>query len=358
MHEPAGVRVAAERRAVGVGDPGRLRAQLAAKAEDIGMGDAVAISPEEIERGIAIDFGKHVAAVWRDNEPLGTLGGEDLVMHHLGGLPEIVTLEELAETRPRFSLRVPKGSPPCRVKLAGDVVLAGEDPWVVEGFGRGDADLLIANLEGVPTQKAARAGLAYDFTFPQERLERLVEAGVSVVSLANNHALDAGEEGLLEGMRALEKAGIPWVGAGADEAAACEPWRVEAGGGRFAVFGASIVGDGAAGPDLPGIAMLPRHGEWLDAEIRKARAEGARVIFLLHGGDEYRVETNDEQRHWARWLAARGVSVVAGAHPHVVQRRETHGGTVIFHSLGNAIYPRTLAGAASGRVEVVEMADH
>ena len=56
-----------------------------------------------------------------------------------------------------------------------------------------------------------------------------------------------------------------------------------------------------------------------------------------------------------RWLVARGASVVAGAHPHVVQRSEFHGGARILHSLGNAVYPKALKGADSGKVEVVEV---
>ncbi len=90
------------------GDPGRLRGQLATRMEHVTLKDAASITPEDIERGMAIDFGKHVAALWEDRPPLGRLSGTDLVAHHLGGFPEIVELSSLTRSRPVFSLRVPR----------------------------------------------------------------------------------------------------------------------------------------------------------------------------------------------------------------------------------------------------------
>jgi poly-gamma-glutamate capsule biosynthesis protein CapA/YwtB (metallophosphatase superfamily) len=59
---------------------------------------------------------------------------------------------------------------------------------------------------------------------------------------------------------------------------------------------------------------------------------------------------NEEQRRWARWLVARGANVIVGSHPHLVQREESHGGAMILHSLGNAVYPTALRGADSGEI--------
>ncbi len=337
------------------GDPGRLRAQLATKAEDVRLADRVPITSAELEAGVAIDFGNHVAALWQDREPVGVLGGNDLVMHHLGGLPEIVDLAKLAETHLVFSLRVPRVSRSCRVKFAGDVVLAGEDRKVLDGFTRGAADLFLVNLEGIPSLRPPAGKLRYDFRFPPERLGWLGERGVDAVSLANNHAGDAGPDGLIEGIAALEKAGIAWFGAGKNEAQACQPWRVARRGIKMAVFGISCFETGAAGPDRAGVAVLPLHQKILEREFQQARTAGERVVVMAHGGTEYDHRVNDEQRRWARWLAARGAHFVVGAHPHVIQREEIHGGTIILHSLGNAVYPQVLKGADSGRVRELEI---
>jgi hypothetical protein len=339
------------------GDPGRLREQLATKAESVGIADGVRISAGDLEKGIAIDFGQHVAALWEDREPLGVLGGNDLAFHHLGGMPEILPLSELAATRPVFALRLLRPATGCRVAFAGDVVLAGEDRVTIDGFERGTADLFLVNLEGIPSLREPEETPRFDFRFPPERLGWLKEHGVDAVSLANNHAADAGQAGLLEGMAALEKAGISSFGAGRDVDAACRPWRVERKGVKLAVFGvycSSRIRVGQEGG--PGVvARLPDHAATLEREMATARAKGERILVMIHGGNEYDSRVSPGQRHWARWLVARGASVVAGAHPHVVQRSEFHGGARILHSLGNAVYPKALKGADSGKVEVVEV---
>lgn len=342
---------------LGWGDPGRLREQLATKAESVRVGDRVAISAGELERGIAIDFGQHVAAMWEDREPLGVLGGNDLALHHLGGLPEILSLSELAASRPVFALRVPRPATGCRVAFAGDVVLAGEDRVAINGFGRGTADLFLVNLEGVPSLREPDKAPRFDFRFPPARLGWLKERGVDAVSLANNHAADAGQVGLLEGMTALEKAGIPVFGAGRDADAACRPWRVERKGVKLAVFGVycSTMFRFVPGSERSVVARLPEHATTLERELAAARAKGERILVMCHGGEEYDSRVSNDQRHWARWLVARGATVVAGAHPHVVQRAEFHGGARIFHSLGNAVYPKALKGADSGKVEIVDI---
>jgi poly-gamma-glutamate synthesis protein (capsule biosynthesis protein) len=335
------------------GDPGHLRRQLVTKTEAATAADRVGLDAAEIERGVAIDFGRHVAALWQDREPLGILDGNDLVLHHLGGLPELVELAELTKTRPVFALRVPPAPTACRIAFAGDVVLAGDRRVVIDGFEPGGADLFLANLEGIPSLLEPEAAVRYDFRFDPERLAWLKSRGVDGVSLANNHALDAGHSGLLEGLAALERAGIGTFGAGRNEAEACRPLRIERRGVALAVFGICYLEANEAGPDRPGVAGLPRHRERLEEELALARANGERVIVLVHGGDEYRRQVNPVQRRWARWLSARGARVIAGAHPHVLQRGEIHGGTQILHSLGNAIYPADLKGADSGEVRVI-----
>jgi hypothetical protein len=333
------------------GDPGQLRRQLTTLAENLQSDDNTPLPPGTLENGIMIDFGKHVAALWQDGEPLGVLDGNDLVTHHLGGFPETVTLATLARDRPRFALRIPKNDgAQCTVKLAGDIVLASEEMAVIPGFEKGTADLFIANLEGIPSTKHPDHPPRYDFRFPAERLKWLVSQGVDGVSMANNHAGDAGPKGLLEGLQTIRAAGIDTFGAGKDEEEACQPWRAEANGVPLAIFGVSIVKSLKATSDQPGVACLPDHGAILEEQLKAAKAKGDRVIVMVHGGDEYSEAVNDAQRMWSLWLINRGADLIAGSHPHVIQRREVHAGATIFHSLGNAVYPKALTGADSGKI--------
>lgn len=338
------------------GDPGRMRAHLSMRAKDITLKDRVSFTPEEFTRGIAIDFRRHVAALWEDREPIGLLGENDLVLHHLGGVPEVVELSRLTKDRPAFSVLLPNpDTPVLKVKAAGDVVLAGEDRVVADGFEKGDADLFIANLEGVPSLLPPDAPPRFDFRFPRERLGWLKEKGLDVVSLANNHAGDAGRAGLLEALENLKTTNLPSVGAGRNEQEACEPWQAVTNGSRVSVFGICTTDSLAATGDQPGVAKLPDHASLLEKNIRLANARGDTVIVMIHGGQEYRSEVTREQKQWARWLTARGASLIIGSHPHVIQRTEMHAGAIIAHSLGNAVYPRTLKGADSGEVRTFEI---
>jgi poly-gamma-glutamate capsule biosynthesis protein CapA/YwtB (metallophosphatase superfamily) len=338
------------------GDPGRMRAQLAVLVENVGLEASPTITGEQIERGVAVDFGRHVAALWEDREPYGRLDGNDLMVHHLGGYPEIVSLADLTKERPVFSLRTPHAmGNACLVKVAGDVVLAGEERVVIDGFEKGEADLFLVNLEGVSSYGSPEQVPRYDFRFPNERSQWLRERGVDAVSLANNHAGDAGCEGLMDSFDRLRTAGFGVIGVGRNQQEACRPWRVERAGVRMAVFGVCLVQAMTATEDLPGVARLPDHENVLEREIRMARKQGETVIVLVHGGDEYRASVNEDQRRWSRWLVARGVRWIVGAHPHVIQRTERHGGAVIMHSLGNAVYPKALAEAGTGEVRVIRI---
>lgn len=323
------------------GDPGMLRRQL----EEV----KGRLPERAVESGVMVDFGSHVAALWEDREPRGVVGAEDLVVHHLGGVPELILLGELAKNRPPFRVWMANKDEGPSLRFAGDVVLVDGDRWVVEGFGKGEEDIFAVNLEGVPSMKKAATSRKYNFRFPAANLIWLKQQGVDVVSLANNHAGDAGPQGLMEGIVALKKLGIGVCGAGENLEQACQPWVGGAEGKKVAIFGVSLVEALAAG-EGPGVAVLPGCARVLEWQMRRAKAKGMKVVVMVHGGDEYQVKVNENQRHWSRWLVARGADVLVGAHPHVIQRDEWHAGARVFHSLGNAVYPEKLSGLGEGKV--------
>jgi Bacterial capsule synthesis protein PGA_cap len=82
--------------------------------------------------------------------------------------------------------------------------------------------------------------------------------GFHVMSLANNHAMDAGSGGLRDTMQTLATMGIRTTGAGPDLAAALTPAVLVAGGLRVAVLAVTaVLQHGAqARPGMPGVAPL------------------------------------------------------------------------------------------------------
>ena len=84
-----------------------------------------------------------------------------------------------------------------------------------------EADLAVLNLEcciserGTPWPDPRKP---FFFRAPPVAVETLTHLGVDCVTLANNHALDFGEEALVDTFAHLSAAGIAWVGAGLDVA--------------------------------------------------------------------------------------------------------------------------------------------
>jgi poly-gamma-glutamate capsule biosynthesis protein CapA/YwtB (metallophosphatase superfamily) len=188
-----------------------------------------------------------------------------------------------------------------------------------------EADLFVLNLEccisehGTPWPNPAKA---FFFRAPPRATELLAELGVTCVTLANNHALDFGEEALLDTLSHLTAAGIAWVGAGADVEEARAPAVLAAGDLRLGVVGFSDhPADFAAGSGAPGIAWadLRREGvpPWLSETIGSVDTDV--VLVSPHWGPNMRDRPLGYVRDAAVSLLGAGASVIAGHSAHVVQ---------------------------------------
>ena len=186
-----------------------------------------------------------------------------------------------------------------------------------------EADLFVLNLEcciserGTPWPDPRKP---FFFRAPPAAVETLAELGVDCVTLANNHALDYGREALLDTFEHLRSAGIPWVGAGADEAEARAPVVLEAGGMRIAVLGLSDhPSEYAARPDRPGIAFADLEGgrlpDWLRASPGEAGADA--VLVTPHWGPNMTPRPVAHVRAAAAALVSAGATLVAGHSAHV-----------------------------------------
>lgn len=164
-------------------------------------------------------------------------------------------------------------------------------------------------------------------------------AGINLVSLANNHVMDYGTQGLLTTIGALSQTGIRHVGAGMNRREACAPLFLEVRGKRIAFFARSSVIVSAptyANENEPGIAFLDL--EEASAAIRSHRSEADLLILLLHWGIEEYAYPSPTQRQLARQLVDAGVDVILGHHPHVLQGFEYYNSAFIAYSLGNFVF--------------------
>ncbi|MPY87937.1 MAG: hypothetical protein GEU99_08455 [Luteitalea sp.] len=201
------------------------------------------------------------------------------------------------------------------------------------------ADLAIGNLESPLLESGERIPGKCTLRGSTEWANVLREAGLGLVTLANNHTMDYGVNGLRSTTEALERAGIQYVGAGLDLTTACAPAFVDVRGIRVACLGRTFVPVSApirAGRGTPGVAFLDQE-ETMES-LRRCRREADLVVLLLHWGlEEYRYPSPD-QRRLARDLVRAGANAIVGHHPHVIQGIERIGPSIVAYSLGNFLF--------------------
>ena len=210
--------------------------------------------------------------------------------------------------------------------------LAGVTPWLR------DADLTIGNLEGVlmdggePRKKCKNPQACYLFRTPARYAGYLVEGGFDVMSLANNHARDFGEEGRTASMQNLANAGLLHTGREGDFA------LTQVNGLSVAVLGYAVTRN----------SNLLLDYEIAAATVRRFAATHDIVVITFHGGaegqdvtrlpfaeEEYYGEMRGDVVKFARLMVDSGADLVVGHGPHVVRGMEYYKERLIAYSLGN-----------------------
>lgn len=217
---------------------------------------------------------------------------------------------------------------------------AGGNPLAAAAPLLASADLAVVNLEtAVGTRGRPQPGKTFTFRAPPALLPALAGAGVDVVSLANNHALDYGVDALLETIDRARAAGLEVTGAGRDSAEAYAPALVEVGRRTVAVVGLSRVlpAGWAAGPSRPGVASAHDVGAAVRA-VEEADPRADLVVVAIHWGVEGATCPAAHQLDLASRLVAAGADVIAGHHPHVLQGIERQDSALVAYSLGNFVW--------------------
>jgi len=257
--------------------------------------------------------------------------------------PVVTTAGETSTTTgPKAPLLVAAGGDVIGDRQVGRFIDANGGKAVLTGVGPllRDADLAFVNLESTASDQGQRKA-DKDVTFQGRPalLEGLVAAGIDVVSLANNHALDFGPAALADTRKRLEVAGIAHAGAGPDLQASRTPARLETTGGSVELLAyTSIVPEGFfPGQSSAGVNPL-REPEVLLAEIRAAAKRSDWVIVSLHWGVEYEEAPLQEQVVLAHQAVDAGADLILGHHPHVLQGVELYKGRLIVYSLGDFVF--------------------
>ncbi len=253
--------------------------------------------------------------------------------------------------------------------FAGDVHFEGvaaralTQRWGSAGQVLADADLAIVNLETAVTRRGTPAPKQYTFRAPDSAFDALRAAGVDAVTLANNHGMDYGLQGLRDTLATAAVRHMPLLGAGRSQREAFAPMHRTVHGVRIAVLAATDVldtfaqDDWVAGPAKPGLASSKDPARLL-AAVRAEAAHADVVVVYLHWGHELTVCPTARQRQLAALLANAGADLVVGSHAHVPQQGERLGRAYVDYGLGNFVfYANTAATQRSGVLTVEVGAD-
>lgn len=211
-----------------------------------------------------------------------------------------------------------------------------------------NSDITFGNLEGcLYGNQVTGSSKAFVFRSPPRFGGALRNAGFHVMSLANNHALDGGRQGVTSTIETLERLSIIPVGAGRTRQEARQPRFLEAAGWRIAFLAYSDIENrdnktrtaGEATERESGINRVEPMSEMVK-DIRKAKDQADLVVVSYHWGVEYQIgKPNARQVMIANKAKAAGADIVIGHHPHVLQSLEfDKEKKIVVYSLGNFVF--------------------
>lgn len=196
------------------------------------------------------------------------------------------------------------------------------------------------NLPYDPVKMAGRQNIVYA---RDEDFFRVKEMGFDVVSLANNHVWDLGEEGLRNTIKVLQENGIKYCGAGLNIEEASRPAIIEKDGMRIAILAYCMYGNPWLGyVELAGenkAGVNPLDIEKVVYDIKDAKQKYDKVIVMPHWGREYQYEPLPECITMAKKMVEAGADAVLGSHTHQMQPLIRLKKNPVCFSMGNFLFP-------------------
>ena len=190
------------------------------------------------------------------------------------------------------------------------------------------ADIVVVNLEGPVTAYPSKTLLSngtftkeLSFTFAPGSTKALYNAGITAVSLANNHEDNFGVKGVTETKEWLKQSNLQWFG---------NPWNVSSSELVMDKNGMKIafVGYHAFQTGLSRVLT----------DVKRLTSDGYFVIVMPHWGEEYTSHPSGAMRDQARSMIGAGAKAIIGGHPHVIMDNETIAGVPVYYSIGNLLF--------------------
>jgi hypothetical protein len=237
-----------------------------------------------------------------------------------------------------------------RIIAVGDLSFNGYYHHLLNKYGPGypfqqvaarweHADLRLGNLESPLTSNPRVCPEKLTLRGAPRSIDAIRDARIDCLSLANNHMMDYGPEGIHDTCKALSAAGIRHVGAGDTEAMANNPVIIQSNDyviGVLAFCDVVQISPLYAGPTFAGVAK--GEPDLCSKHINDLRPHVDWLIVQMHWGTELSQLPSPRQRDWARKMVAAGADLILGHHAHVLQPIEIIEEVPVAYSLGNFIF--------------------
>lgn len=200
------------------------------------------------------------------------------------------------------------------------------------------ADLAIGNLE-TPLAGRDRGYTGYPtFNAPEQLAQALKNTGFDTLTTANNHSLDRHYQGVAHTLKILDEAGLKYTGTARTKEEQDQILIQDIKGIKIA-FMAYTYGTNGINPDKgKDYCVNYLNKEKMLKDIELAKSQGVDLICVsMHFGDEYQRKQNKKQEEWVQFLFDKGVDIVLGSHPHVLQPMKLEEDQFVIYSLGNFV---------------------
>lgn len=241
-----------------------------------------------------------------------------------------------------------------RIGVVGDICFDGIVKKSIEEYGKDamfygyeeeitKSDMIFANLETTITERGSRVqGKKFTFRSSPEMLKVLKKNRIGIVSIANNHIVDYGEEGFCDTLDNLRKYGVLYSGAGKNrKETTIFPVYIKNGIKiGFIAFSKVIpYREWNVDVDRRGIrGIYPQHEKEAMELIKAAKSRCDILIVSVHWGIERSDEPRKNEIVLAKKMIDSGADIIMGHHTHTVQRLDYYKGKPIFYSLGNFVF--------------------
>lgn len=200
------------------------------------------------------------------------------------------------------------------------------------------SDFTVGNLETTFAGSDVGYSNYPNFNTPESLGIALKEAGVDLVSTANNHSLDTGYNGIESTINFLDQYGILHTGTYKSQEDQNTTTIAEIKGLRVAFLSFSYGTNDNKIPEGREYCINLIDDNFIIDRLNLAKQQNPDIICVfMHWGEEYETTPNSEQIRLANLLFDNGVNVILGSHPHVLQRMENTEKGFVIYSLGNFV---------------------